>query len=69
MAYEIQVRYYWKSLANGLLLDPEGSGHYNENINGYNGFETREEAIEALKEEEGACYVLVEEFHNQYVLD
>ena len=60
--FAITKKYYWKQLENGLLLEPEKAGYYGDNINGYDGFDTKGEALSALMEVGGNCYVLVEEF-------
>lgn len=46
------IRYEWRELTpEGLLIKPKDVGpHYSsENINGYDGFTNKEEAVEAYK--------------------
>ena len=50
---EHKITFRWKELtSDGLLKEPKPIGPYYDetNVNGYDGFETRDEAIEHLKQ-------------------
>lgn len=62
----VVISYYWKEVSNdGLLKDPSNQGPYweSENINGYSsGFETKEDAIEAMLSFHKRYNIMYEEY-------